>query len=137
MKKSHSSNLTDMMLKTHFVVKYGKCFSFGHFRCRLGLENTAKMYEPSQEVILSSGSASNFPNNLSVFDHEAKHITFACIAHKNQVVTLVSINSLFRSTLIYFQFTEALLSKILPFVIQQLQAIYFYGRIFSRVVLYK
>uniref|UniRef100_F1LAQ6 WD repeat-containing protein 54 n=1 Tax=Ascaris suum TaxID=6253 RepID=F1LAQ6_ASCSU len=46
------------------------------------------MYEPSQDVILSSGSASNFPNNLSVFDHEAKHITFACIAHKNQVNTI-------------------------------------------------
>ncbi|KHN85069.1 WD repeat-containing protein 54 [Toxocara canis] len=52
------------------------------------MEATMRMYEPSQEIILSSGSASSFPNNLSVFHHEAKHTTFACIAHKNQVNTV-------------------------------------------------
>ncbi|VDK43838.1 unnamed protein product [Anisakis simplex] len=47
-----------------------------------------KMYERSQEVILTSGSASSFANNLSIFYHEAKNTTFACIAHKNQVNTV-------------------------------------------------
>lgn len=43
------------------------------------------MYEMMQEITLSSGSASYFPNNLSVFYHTNKQLTYACIAHKNQV----------------------------------------------------
>ncbi|MFH4980124.1 hypothetical protein AB6A40_006833 [Gnathostoma spinigerum] len=47
------------------------------------------MYEQSQEIVLSNGSVSMFPNNLSVLRHEQKHATFACVAHKNQVNTVM------------------------------------------------
>ncbi|VDK69092.1 unnamed protein product [Onchocerca ochengi] len=46
------------------------------------------MYELRQEILMSTGSVSHSPNNLSVFLNETKGLTLACVIHENQVATL-------------------------------------------------
>ncbi|EFO17206.1 hypothetical protein LOAG_11295 [Loa loa] len=46
------------------------------------------MFELRQEILMSTGSVSHSPNNLSVFFHEAKDLTLACVVHENQIATL-------------------------------------------------
>uniref|UniRef100_A0A915PNN8 WD_REPEATS_REGION domain-containing protein n=1 Tax=Setaria digitata TaxID=48799 RepID=A0A915PNN8_9BILA len=48
----------------------------------------SKMFKLGHEILISTGSASHSPNNLSVFFHEAKDLTLACVIHKNQIGTL-------------------------------------------------
>lgn len=50
-----------------------------------GVEVKFKMFELRQEILMSTGSVSHSPNNLSVFFHEAKDLTLACMVHEDQV----------------------------------------------------
>ncbi|VIO86376.1 Uncharacterized protein BM_BM3949 [Brugia malayi] len=46
------------------------------------------MFELRQEILMSTGSVSHSPNNLSVFFHEAKDLTLACMVHEDQIAIL-------------------------------------------------
>ncbi|KAM3726591.1 WD repeat-containing protein [Dirofilaria immitis] len=46
------------------------------------------MFELRQEILISAGSVSHSPNNLSLFSHEAKDLTLASVIHENQIATL-------------------------------------------------
>lgn len=48
------------------------------------------MFELRQEILMSTGSASHLLNNLSIFFHEAKHVTLACVVHENQVCCILT-----------------------------------------------
>uniref|UniRef100_A0A0R3RL26 WD_REPEATS_REGION domain-containing protein n=1 Tax=Elaeophora elaphi TaxID=1147741 RepID=A0A0R3RL26_9BILA len=46
------------------------------------------MYELRQEILISTGSVSHSPNNLSVFLHEIKDLSLSCVINESQIATL-------------------------------------------------